>query len=170
MDDASVINYENTIILMEHEAYQRKFDKFYRYAMRLIEESAYYIDTKGKRLFPRLPDDLRALYSYEAMRMSTRLMQIAAWFLLHRARREKEMSAEQVAREKAKLSFQSDTKSKIDGNWEHLPLDFRQLVEKTLRLEARICLLDQEFDRALENNKSLPIFEHLDRIKAVFNR
>ena len=44
-------------------------------------------------------------YATESMRLTTRLMQLASWLLLHRAVKEGEMSLAQANREKVKVKL-----------------------------------------------------------------
>ena len=44
-------------------------------------------------------------YATESMRLTTRLMQLASWLLLHRAVKEGEMSLAQANKEKAKVKL-----------------------------------------------------------------
>ena len=53
---------------------------------------------------PRSSNAAPALvYATESMRLTTRLMQLASWLLLHRAVKEGEMTLAQASKEKAKV-------------------------------------------------------------------
>ena len=55
---------------------------------------------------PKSSDRSGALaYATESMRLTTRLMQLASWLLLHRAVKEGEMSLAQANKEKAKVKL-----------------------------------------------------------------
>jgi regulator of CtrA degradation len=78
------------------------------------------------------------------MRLTTRLMQVASWLLLQRAANSGEMSREQVASEKAKVRL--DTASAHDNapGWPELPAAFKEIVIRSLRLQAVVRRMDEE--------------------------
>lgn len=67
------------------------FSALFREGMKLIEETANYLDGPG-RDHSRTLDRAGALtYATESMRLTTRLMQLASWLLLQRAVNEGEL-------------------------------------------------------------------------------
>ena len=73
--------------------------------MALVEETAAYLDGPGRQN-PRSSSARAALaYATESMRLTTRLMQLASWLLLHRAVKEGEMSLAQANKEKTKVKL-----------------------------------------------------------------
>src|SRR5215470_8010510 len=89
----------------ERLAASQNFSQLFRNGMRLVEETAAYLDGPGRQE-SRLLDRAASLsYATESMRLTTRLMQIASWLLLHRAVNEGEMSLAQANKEKAKVKL-----------------------------------------------------------------
>src|SRR5215472_12186419 len=89
----------------ERLAASQNFSQLFRNGMRLVEETAAYLDGPGRQE-SRLLDRAASLsYATESMRLTTRLMQIASWLLLQRAVNEGEMSLAQANKEKAKVKL-----------------------------------------------------------------
>ena len=59
--------------------------------MALVEETARYLDGKGREEARELPRKAAMLYAGESMRVTTRLMQAASWLLVQRAVRDGDM-------------------------------------------------------------------------------
>jgi regulator of CtrA degradation len=90
------------------------------------------------------------LYAAESMRLTTRLMQMASWLLLQRAVNNGEMSRDQVLAEKNKVRLDGFNVDRTAPGWSDLPESFRDLVERSLRLQNRVALLDREIYRPTE--------------------
>src|SRR6478736_2081299 len=86
-------------------ATSQAFSAYFREGMALVEETAAYLDGPGRRESKVLERAAALAYATESMRLTTRLMQLASWLLLHRAVNEGEMSLAQASREKAKVKF-----------------------------------------------------------------
>ena len=78
------------------------FTASFRDGMALVEETAAYLDGLGRQESKKLDRAAALAYATESMRLTTRLMQLASWLLLHRAVNEGEMSLAQANREKPK--------------------------------------------------------------------
>ena len=72
--------------------------------MALVEETAAYLDGPGRQESKKLERSAALAYATESMRLTTRLMQLASWLLLHRAVKEGEMSLAQANKEKPRSS------------------------------------------------------------------
>src|SRR5437764_7762249 len=81
------------------------FGTLFREGMDLVEETAAYLDGDGRNEAKALERSTGLVYATESMRLTTRLMQLASWLLLHRAVKEGEMSLAQASREKAKVKL-----------------------------------------------------------------
>ena len=73
--------------------------------MALVEETAAYLDGPGRQESKKLERSAALAYATESMRLTTRLMQLASWLLLHRAVKEGEMSLAQANKEKTKVKL-----------------------------------------------------------------
>src|SRR6202790_570943 len=81
------------------------FSTLFRDGMALVEETAAYLDGPGRKESKLLERAAALAYATESMRLTTRLMQLASWLLLHRAVNEGEMSLAQASQEKSKVKL-----------------------------------------------------------------
>src|SRR5499425_2096569 len=91
----------------EKLASSQSFTALFREGMALVEETAAYLDGPGRRESKILERRGALAYATESMRLTTRLMQLASWLLLHRAVKEGEMSLAQASKEKSKVKLSS---------------------------------------------------------------
>ena len=138
-DDRSV---KGPIRLAERHACGQSFQSLFREGMALVDETATYLDGEGRRDSESLNRSGATLYAAESMRLTTRLMHLASWLLLQRAAIQGEMSAEQVAAEKAKVRLDGTSAAQDSANFSELPETFLHLVRRTDRLEDRVRQLD----------------------------
>ncbi|MBB5572899.1 MULTISPECIES: DUF1465 family protein [Rhizobium] len=140
----------NTISFAGHAASSAQFRMLYSEGMALVEETAAYLDGQGRAASKVLPRMASVLYAAESMRLTTRLMQMASWLLLQRAVNNGEMSRDQVLAEKNKVRLDGFNVDRNAPGWNDLPEAFRDLVERSLRLQNRVALLDREIYRPTE--------------------
>src|SRR6195256_423037 len=81
------------------------FSALFRDGMALVEETAAYLDGPGRQDSKKLERAAALAYATESMRLTTRLMQLASWLLLHRAVKEGEMSLAKAGKEKTKVKL-----------------------------------------------------------------
>src|SRR3981081_2557754 len=86
----------------ERLAGSQVFADLFRDGMALVEETASYLDGPGRQESRKLERNGALAYATESMRLTTRLMQLASWLLLHRAVKEGEMSLPPATKDKAK--------------------------------------------------------------------
>ncbi|MEN0039984.1 MAG: DUF1465 family protein, partial [Pseudomonadota bacterium] len=103
MDQNSPSRNDNSVVALALP--ERTFDRLYERGMALVEETSLYLDGEGREAARGLSRDLAAQYGSHAMALTTRLMRIASWLLIHRSLLEGELDAEQAAREKAILKL-----------------------------------------------------------------
>jgi regulator of CtrA degradation len=137
----------NTVSFAGRAASSSQFKALYTEGMALVEETASYLDGTGRTASKVLPRMASVLYAAESMRLTTRLMQMASWLLLQRAVNNGEMSRDQVISEKSKVRLDGFNVDRAAPGWLDLPEGFRELIERSLRLQNRIALLDREIYR-----------------------
>jgi regulator of CtrA degradation len=137
----------NTVSFAGRAASSSQFKALYSEGMSLVEETAAYLDGTGRAASKVLPRMASVLYAAESMRLTTRLMQMASWLLLQRAVNNGEMSRDQVISEKSKVRLDGFNVDRNAPGWNDLPEGFRDLVERSLRLQNRIAILDREIYR-----------------------
>ena len=79
------------------------FDRTFDEGMALVEETARYLDGKGREEARILPRKAAMLYAGESMRVTTRLMQAASWLLVQRAVRDGDMERDDALNERYRL-------------------------------------------------------------------
>src|ERR1700723_1295191 len=87
----------------ERLANSQVFATLFRDGMALVEETATYLDGAGRTESKKLERSAALVYATESMRLTTRLMQLASWLLVHRAVKEGEMTLAQASKEKSKV-------------------------------------------------------------------
>src|SRR5262249_46508941 len=110
-------------------------------------------------------------YATESMRLTTRLMQLASWLLLHRAVKEGEMTLSQANREKTKVKLTAADPGPSD-TIDKLPPQLQELIARSMSLQARARRLDTSIhtppaDRGPIGN---PLVPQLNALKAAFER
>jgi len=162
----------NTVNLAEKFAHSDKFKKLFQDGMSLVEESAAYLDGPGRDNAKGLPRTSAMLYGSESMRLTTRLMQLASWLLLQRAVNEGEMSRDQILEEKKKIRLEETNDSSDNPAWTDLPVEFIELVTRSLGLQNRVITLDAELyghqsskEEVLSSN---PVSQQIDLLSTAF--
>src|SRR3977135_3376803 len=117
------------------------FGTLFREGMDLVEETAAYLDGPGRADAKALDRAVSLTYATESMRLTTRLMQLASWLLLHRAVKEGEMSLAQANKEKTKVKLSLGDRAG-DDTMELLPERLRDLIDRSLSLLDRVRRLD----------------------------
>lgn len=155
------------VALGEKLAHSQAFSALFRDGMTLVEETASYLDGQGRLESKALQRQAALAYATESMRLTTRLMQIASWLLLHRAVNEGEMSLAQAGQEKAKVKLGLDRR---DVDLEHLlPERLRALIHESLRIETRIIRLDATMHAVrAEHLGPNPVARQLGLLRAAF--
>jgi len=117
------------------------FADLFRDGMALVEETASYLDGPGRQESKKLERNAALAYATESMRLTTRLMQLASWLLLHRAVKEGEMSLAQANKEKAKVKL-ATTDLADEHNIKLLPERLRVLIQRSKSLQSSVRRLD----------------------------
>src|SRR5580704_9729900 len=125
----------------ERLAASQNFSQLFREGMKLVEETAAYLDGPGRQESKKLDRSTSLAYATESMRLTTRLMQLASWLLLHRAVNEGEMSLAQANQEKSKVKLQVSDAATEDTML-LLPESLRELIERSVKLQERVRRLD----------------------------
>src|SRR4051812_43137382 len=117
------------------------FADLFRDGMQLVEETAAYLDGPGRTESKKLARTAALAYATESMRLTTRLMQLASWLLLHRAVKEGEMSLAEASKEKAKVKLAAGEIGD-ESSLKLLPERLRILIERSQGLQVAIRRLD----------------------------
>jgi regulator of CtrA degradation len=153
----------------ERLASSQVFATLFREGMALVEETASYLDGPGRMDSKRLERAPALVYATESMRLTTRLMQLASWLLLHRAVKEGEMTLAQASKEKAKVRLAScepgDAKSIA-----LLPERLQELITRSVKLQGEVRRLDATMHAAppIAVAAGNPVERQLGLLKAAF--
>jgi regulator of CtrA degradation len=147
------------------------FGNLFREGMDLVEETAAYLDGLGRAEAKALDRAASLTYATESMRLTTRLMQLASWLLLHRAVKEGEMTLTQANREKSKVKLSAADPGPPDLIGK-LPQQLQDLIARSMNLQTRVRRLDTTIhtppaERAPIGN---PLVPQLNRLKAAFEQ
>jgi regulator of CtrA degradation len=148
------------------------FAALFRDGMALVEETASYLDGPGRTESKRLERSAALAYATESMRLTTRLMQLASWLLLHRAVKEGEMSLAQANKEKAKVKL-SSVRASDEQAVKLLPVKLQELIDRSAQLETKVRRLDATIHAvpapASQANDN-PVERQMGLLKAAFER
>jgi regulator of CtrA degradation len=146
------------------------FSILFREGMALVEETAGYLDGPGRRESKMLERSAALAYATESMRLTTRLMQLASWLLLHRAVNEGEMSLAQASREKTKVKLSMGDRGDADMI-RLLPERLCALIDRSLTLQERVRRLDATIHApAAVDPEANPVGRQVNLLKAAFER
>ncbi len=154
----------------ERLANSQAFADVFREGMGLVEETATYLDGPGRQESKTLARAASLAYATESMRLTTRLMQLASWLLLHRAVKEGEMSLAQANKEKSKVKL-SATDHHDQNSLELLPEKLSELITRAQALNAKVRRLDATIhNRATpaQATTANPVEHQLGLLRAAF--
>ena len=152
----------------ERLASSQNFSSLFREGMALVEETAAYLDGDGRIDAKALQRHAALAYATESMRLTTRLMQIASWLLLHRAVNDGEMSLAQARTEKRKVKISPDRRD--DEAERMLPPPLQELIERSRRIQGRVLRLDATLHAtSFEAPAANPVERQLGLLRAAFS-
>jgi len=142
------------------------FEKTFDEGMSLVEETARYLDGRGRTESRDLPRKAALLYAGESMRVTTRLMQAASWLLIQRAVHEGEMDSDMAASERYRLGSKEICFGGRGENVELLPTTLQDLLLRSDNLYRRIARLDDVLFGA--GAKPTGVQDHFAKLNAAF--
>jgi regulator of CtrA degradation len=154
----------------ERLAGSQVFADLFRDGMALVEETAAYLDGPGRQDSKKLERSAALAYATESMRLTTRLMQLASWLLLHRAVKEGELSLAQASKEKLKVKLSAG-----DFGDEHiaglLPERLRTLIQRSKALQRAVRRLDATMHPPPARvDRANPVERQLGLLRAAFEQ
>ncbi|MGE3144817.1 MAG: DUF1465 family protein [Pseudorhodoplanes sp.] len=155
----------------EKLATSQAFAAMFSEGMGLVEETAAYLDGAGRQESKALKRSAALSYATESMRLTTRLMQLASWLLLHRAVKEGEMSLAQVNAEKTKVKL-TGADPLDDDTMNALPEALAALIRRSYKLLEQVRRLDATIHGQAETSepKDNPVERQLGLLKAAFEQ
>src|SRR5205809_223065 len=171
MSDKSAQGVE-PVSFSEKLASSQAFAALFKEGMGLVEETASYLDGPGRKDSKGLERNAALAYATESMRLTTRLMQLASWLLLHRAVKEGEMSLAQAHKEKTKVKL-SGGESGDEQNIKLVPERLRRLIDRSKVLQTAVRRLDTTMHASTDPAQpppGNPVERQLGLLKAAFER
>jgi regulator of CtrA degradation len=153
-------------------ANSQAFTQLFRDGMALVEETADYLAGAGRVESRQLPRNASLVYATESMRLTTRLMQIASWLLLHRAVKEGEISLAQASREKTKVKLSVGVEPD-EQTLQLLPVKLQELIARSLQIAERVRRFDHNIYAPPPSEQTLrdnPVGRQLGLLKAAFEQ
>src|SRR5271165_583201 len=159
------------VLFGEKLAASQNFSQLFRDGMKLVVETAAYLDGPGRQESKGLGRSAALGYATESMRLTTRLMQLASWLLLHRAVKEGEMSLAQANKENAKVKL-SAGEHNDEQNSKLVPERLRVLIARSKALQRAIRRLDATMHAApvRDIDRGNPVERQLGLLKAAFEQ
>jgi regulator of CtrA degradation len=158
-----------TVSFGEKLATSPVFSALFRDGMALVEETAAYLDGPGRLESKRLERSGALAYATESMRLTTRLMQLASWLLLHRAVKEGEMSLAQASREKAKVKLSALEHN--EHNLKLVPERLRALIQRSKELQRAVRRLDATMHAVPPRlERGNPVERQIGLLRAAFEQ
>src|ERR1700681_3286510 len=151
-------------------AASQSFSTLFREGMKLVEETASYLDGAGRKESKKLDRSSSLCYATESMRLTTRLMQLASWLLLHRAVNEGEMSLAQANKERTKVKLAPDERPEDAGIV--LPERLSSLITRSKKLRDEVRRLDTTIHAPIPEARggSNPLEHQMGILRAAFAR
>lgn len=118
------------------------FEHTFNEGMALVEETARYLDGRGRDESKHLKRRAALVYAGESMRVTTRLMQAASWLLIQRAVHEGDMTPEDAAQDRYRLGGREICMGQRDDGIDELPAKLIDLLGRSESLYKRIARLD----------------------------
>ncbi len=156
---------DNMISFAHKLAESPRFKTLFRDGMDLVEQVAAYLDGPGRSEAKTLSRAAAAAYAAESMRLTTRLMQVASWLLVHRGVNEGDLSPDQAAAEKHKVRLHAQDVASGPSLFAQLPASLQDLTARSIRLQNRIIYLDRTIRMPEDEiqSTSVRILSELDR-------
>src|SRR6188508_700650 len=161
------------VLFSERLTNSAAFGVLFREGMDLVEETAAYLDGDGRTEAKALERAVSLTYATESMRLTTRLMQLASWLLLHRAVKEGEMTLTQANKEKSKVKLAAGEPGDPE-TIKLLPERLRGLIDRSKKLNDQVRRLDANIyapplapDKPRVKN---PVERQMGLLKAAFEQ
>jgi regulator of CtrA degradation len=147
------------VLFGEKLAASQNFSQLFRDGMKLVEETAAYLDGPGRQESKALGRSAALGYATESMRLTTRLMKLATWLLLHRA-----------GKERMKVKLAMDERPEDAGLV--LPERLSSLIVRSRKLQDEVRRLDATIHAPLPETGGgdSPLEHQMGILRAAFER
>jgi regulator of CtrA degradation len=169
MSEKRTVEASAAVSFSEHIASSQVFATLFRDGMALVEETASYLDGAGRMESKKLERSASLVYATESMRLTTRLMQLASWLLLHRAVKEGEMTLAQAHKEKSKVRLAACEPGDAQS-LALLPEKLQELIARSTKLQSEVRRLDATMHAPADVGLTAdnPVERQMGLLKAAF--
>ncbi len=146
------------------------FKSLFHEGMDLVKETAAYLDGPGRMEVQGLNRNENLLYTKESMLLTTRLMQMASWLLVHRAVGEGEMTTEESHTKENQVEIAPPDESSPEQN-DDLPDGLCNLLQRAHAMQERIARMDAAMREKIRPMPGRPsqLSAQLDQLSAAFS-
>jgi regulator of CtrA degradation len=127
-----------------------QFEAIYKDGMTLVERTANYLDGVGRKEAKALQPPLTLTYATESMRLTTRLLELASWLMVHRALKDGEIDQKQADARRRRVKLSPIGRQMHTKGFDALPAGLRELVDLSFVLNDRIIKIDQSMSASSE--------------------
>lgn len=147
-----------------------QFDAVYKEGMALVERTASYLDGPGRKEAKSLKSPLTLTYATESMRLTTRLLELASWLMLHRALKDGEIDQQQALAKRERVKLAPIGRSAHVKGFDELPAGLKDLVNQSFALNDRITRLDAAIAAGAEPSAPIDniVVSQVAQLEAVF--
>jgi regulator of CtrA degradation len=135
-----------TVSFGERFAASGHFDEVFKDGMALVERTATYLDSQGRREAKSLNAAVAVVYANESMRLTSRLLEIASWLLLRRSRSTGDITADDARVRRRCINLATIGRPSHVKGYAELPQSLRKLIDDSFTLNDRIVRLDRAME------------------------
>lgn len=156
----------NALSFAGSELFKRTFEE----GMAMVEETASYLDGKGRAESKLLPSKAALAYAGESMRLTTRLMQVASWLLVQRAVRDGEIQLAEASSEKYRLISREPQPTTSFAGSDELPEALKALIIRGGAIFERVRRLDETMYEQGAHEPANAVTTQMARLTEAFMR
>ncbi len=159
----------NAVSFIERFAQSEQFESLFREGMALVEETADYLDGRGRSEARSLKPPLSVIYATESMRLTTRLLEVASWLVVQRALRDGEITHAEADEKRARVKLRSMTRPSHIRQFEDLPEGLRSLIERSFAVTDRLSKIDRMMQQDAGEAAPLnPVADQMQKLASAF--
>ena len=169
----SVLSFKGgvTVSFGDRLAASGHFEQVFKDGMALVERTAAYFDGAGRKEAKALGAGLGVVYATESMRLTTRLLEIAAWLLVRRSLKEGEISLDEARVKRRCIKLATIGRPSHVKGFSELPQALCGLIEESFVLNDRILRLDKALDVTAAQSPAAAgnvVHAHMHRLEQAF--
>ncbi len=145
-----------TIYFGQYFARSNKFDDVFEQGMALVEKTARYLDSEGRKQAKALKPSLNVIYATESMRLTTRLLDLSSWLLVQRALKKGEISLDDALAKRGDLKFRPFGRLSHIKQLDQLPDGLQHIIRESYALSSHIHQIDLSLQGDADDTQQQP--------------